>query len=86
MESERERLAALGVWPQAWLGRSQPSRTPEKALVVDQKRKILEIDFLLCVFTFFYLPIVGGLSHKNGTVFFSHTNRLKKANQFVKIR
>ncbi len=45
VENERERLAALGVWTQARLGWSQPSRTPEKALVVDQKRKIFKIYF-----------------------------------------
>jgi hypothetical protein len=45
VENERERLAALGVWTQAWLGWSQPPRTPKKALVVDQKRKIFKILF-----------------------------------------
>jgi hypothetical protein len=75
MEIERKRLAALGVWPQARLDWSHPSRTPEKALVVDQKRKSQDsvfyyYFFILSVFTFLYLPIAGGHSPKNGTVFF----------------
>jgi hypothetical protein len=78
MESERERVAALGAWPQARLGRTQPPRTPEKALVVDRKKKILEIDFSFkCVY--FFLPAhCWGVSPKDGTVFFLHTDRLKE--------
>jgi hypothetical protein len=52
MEIERKRLAALGVWPQGRLDWSHPSRTPEKALIVDQKRKSQDFVIFLIIFLF----------------------------------
>ncbi len=76
MENERKRQAALWVWTQARLDWSHPSRTPEKDLVADQKKKKIysRLLFYLLLFikcVYFFLPThCWGVSPKNGTVFF----------------
>jgi hypothetical protein len=47
--------------------------------------RLTSLIFYVCLL-FFTCPLMGGHPPKNGTVFFSHTDRLKRANQFVKIK
>ncbi len=70
MENERKRLAALGVWTQARLDWSHPSRTLEKALVADQKRKKIQDSFFKCVYFFFTCPLLGDFPPRMGRFFF----------------
>jgi hypothetical protein len=75
MVNERKRLAALGVWPQARLDWSHPSRTLEKALVADQKRKKFKTPFFKCVYVF--LPAhCWGTFPQEWDGFFFHMKRL----------
>jgi hypothetical protein len=86
VESEIERLGlrtAPWEWTQARMEWVRPQGPREKRLVAQQKKKMCSRLCLVCFF-FFYLPIVGGSTPKDGTVFFfSHGMTRNITNQFL---